>query len=242
MKYLHYYFCFLFQLTGCLYGNDPIFQDLSYESLAADLWTDHVRSFQQLFKIQKINSFLEFGVGKGTKFFLDNCQSVTSIELVVESRQKDVEPWYEKCCDFFKNYTNWNPSMHVFSSNFDQADQRAHEQLDPEEIDGAYLTEINLLCDQIFQSQKFDLAFVDPGIHIRGDIVNALFDRVDIIVAHDTACTLHQMFGYYKVRSPNNYVKLVSKYGSGTTFWIKKDKIELIQKLRMLLPAFEANP
>jgi hypothetical protein len=211
-------------------------ENLSYETLAADPWTDHVRSFRELFVMEDVHTFLEFGLGRGTKFFLDNCDQVTSVELCTESRRSDIEPWYQKSRELFRHYSNWNASIHFFSNTFDLADQRAHEQFDPETFDSTYLTEINALCDQLFQNQHFDVAFVDPGTHIRGDIVNALFNRVDIIAAHDTACTLHRMFGYYKIKCPDNYVKLVSNYGSGITFWIKKDKKDLIETLKRRLP------
>lgn len=229
------FFCF-FIFCHSVFGNNLPY----YEELASNAWTDHVRCFNALFELQRIDVFLEFGLGRGTEFYLDHCGRVTSIELVVESRRSVIEPWYEKCLDNFKNYTNWNPSIHYFSSNFDLADHRAQEQLDPASIDSAYLSEIDALCDRIFVGRHFDAAFVDPGIYIRGDIVNALFNRVDIIAAHDTACTVHQMYGYYKVKCPDNYEEIVSKYGSGTTFWIKKDKKQLIEKLKHSL-LIEAN-
>ncbi|HSX11031.1 MAG TPA: hypothetical protein VLF94_04880 [Chlamydiales bacterium] len=232
------YWCFLSSLVGVVYSEDVLDQPMSYESLIADPWTDHVRSFHQLFQVQSVDNFLEFGMGRATHFFLKHCQNVTSIELVVESRRKDVEPWYEKCNHAFSIYTHWCPSMHVFSARFDIADQRAHEQLDPATIDNTYLLEIDQLCDQVFCDQHFDLVFVDPGTHIRGDIVNALFNRADIIAAHDTACTQHRMFGYYKVRCPDNYEEIVSKYGSGVTFWINREKKELINELKNRLSEF----
>jgi len=212
---------------------------LTYEQMAIDPYTDHVKLFRELFQIEKIHSFLEFGLGQATKYFLDQCETVFSIELIVENRKELIEPWYKKSLALFKNYLNWHPSTHHFSLDFDQADQRAQLSLDPETFDRTYLLEIDQLCDRIFQNQHFDLVFVDPGILIRGDLVNALFDRVDIIAAHDTACTLHKMFGYYKIKTPDNYMKLSSRYGSGTTFWIKKEKKELIEKLRDRLPDLE---
>jgi len=211
----------------------------SYENLATDPWTDHIRSFHDLFQLQKIHSFLEFGLGRATQYFLDNCDEVTSIELVVENRRMNIEPWYLNSIRTFENYQNWKPSIHYFSPCVDEADRKASLQLDPELSDVTYLKEIQSFMNRVFQDRHFDLVFVDPGILIRGDLVNALFDRVDIIVAHDTACTIHKMYGYYKVECPDNYFKIESKYGSGTTFWIKKEREDLIFNLLFLLPDIE---
>src|SRR5262249_53075685 len=67
---------------------------ITYEKLAQDPWTDHVVCFQELFSQTHITSFLEFGLGRATKYFLDNCESVTSIELSVEDRASRIEPWF----------------------------------------------------------------------------------------------------------------------------------------------------
>lgn len=221
----------------CLYGSST--ELLNFEQMAADPYTDHIKSFRELFQIEKIHSFLEFGLGRATEYFLTNCDRVVSIELVVENRKELIEPWYKKSLELFKEYPNWLPSMHHFSMAFDLADQQAYFSLDPEIFDRSYLLEIDQLYNSIFSKEHFDLAFVDPGILIRGDLVNALFDKVDIIAAHDTACTLHKMFGYYKIKAPDNYITLTSGYGSGTTFWIKKEKKEIIDKLKDRLPALQ---
>lgn len=181
------------------WGATPVDENLlNFEELAADPYTDHLRSFRELFQLEKIDSFLEFGLGKSTQYFLENCKKVVSVELTVENKLKQIEPWYKKSLELFKNYRNWSPSIHYLSPAFDLAEKRACLSLDPAIFDASYLTEIDQLCNGIFQNQSFDLAFVDPGIHIRGDLVNALFDKVDIIVAHDTACTRHKMFGFYR--------------------------------------------
>lgn len=206
-------------------------QNDSFEALANSEWTDHVRVFRKLFDLYPVSSFLEFGVGLGSKFYLENCSHLTSIELVLKDRYSFVVPWYIDCLDLFASYSNWSPSLHAFSDVVNQANQRAISGIDPASQDLRYLLEINQFLDELFFDKKFQVAFVDPGIHIRGDLVNALFGRVDIIGAHDTNFN-SAVYGWYKVVTPPDYEKISFPHGSGTTLWIKKDKQHLIDLLK----------
>src|SRR5579863_4044667 len=120
-----------------LYGSN---EDLwTYEQMIADPYTDHVRLFHELFQIEKVHSFLEFGVGRATKYFLDHCGKVVSIELMVENRRAMIEPWFEKSLELFQSYENWQPLCHLFSLHVDQADQIAYMSEDPALLDSTYL-------------------------------------------------------------------------------------------------------
>lgn len=207
---------------------------ITYESLQQNAFTDHVRAFRALFDFYPIASFLEFGLGLGTKFFLDHCDQVTSIELLVKNRHSFVIPWYCDCLDLFKNYSNWSPRLHVFSNRVNEANDLAIRNLNPELYNSDYLREIDSFFDELFQNSHFDLAFVDPGMHIRGDLVNALFNRVEIIAAHDTNFN-SASYGWYKIQTPENYEKISCNYGSGITFWVSKEKKDLIHYLKTKL-------
>jgi hypothetical protein len=218
-----------------LCANEELDQ-ITYESLSRYGCSDHVGAFRQLLELQKIDAFLEFGLGLGTKFYLDNCTHVTSAELVIKDRYTNVMPWYFDCVELFKDYSNWSPSLHLFTQVVNDANDLAVKNVDPESFDDQYLQEINRYLDGLFENRSYDVVFVDPGIHIRGDIVNALFGRVAIIAAHDTnfnsAC-----YGWYKIDPPPTYEVVTSTYGEGTTFWILKEKRDLIAKLKKKLEA-----
>ncbi len=223
----------LLPLGQPIYGSETL--DLfTYEALAGSEWTDHVRAFRKLFEVEKVDAFLEFGVGLGTKFFLDQCSKVTSIELLVKDRYTYVIPWYCDCLDLFRKYSSWSPSLHIFSQAVNDANNLAINNVNPEIYRQDYLIEMNQFLDQVFKNGHYDVAFVDPGMHIRGDLVNALFGRVDIIAAHDTnfnsAC-----YGWYKVETPENYEKITCSFGSGITFWIVKSREDLIRKFKTAL-------
>lgn len=92
-----------------------------------------------------------------------------------------------------------------------------------------YYVDIENICNEALKNVPCDLAFVDPGIFTRADFVNALFGRVDIIVAHDTH---DNIYGWPRIMDHPDYEKIDFRAGCGTSFWIKKTKAQLIQDLQ----------
>lgn len=214
------FFVFLNTFSLGASPNDP------YESMKNHPYTDHVSIFQQLFSQVPISSMIEFGLGVGTQFFLENVHEVSSVEIVCLDQN---DSWYKTCLNSYANYTNWKPSIYKASKALTAANRIAITKKDPALIDASYLLELrNLAIDM--SKNKPDLAFVDPGIHNRGDIVNCLFDLVDIIVAHDTNHP-GNIYGWNKVYTPSNYQKIVFTSGQGTTFWVKKTRLDVIYAL-----------
>lgn len=211
-------------------GYEP--QLRSDEYLASSLWTDHTQHFAKLFKLTNVNAFLEFGVGEGTKFYLDHCVEVTSVEMLDKFKGNANLEYYMKCLQLFKFYKNWNPTLYRCTDAINRAVEWAETQhKNPLLGDESYVLELKNLCDNIFHNKKYDVAFVDPGVIIRGSIVNELFDRVDIIAAHDTNYHPH-IYGWAWIKTPPNYVKIHFSEGSGTTFWIKSDLIDIVNGLK----------
>lgn len=207
----------------------------SYEYLAENPWTDHVQHTAKLFQLLPVSSFLEFGMGEGTKFYLDQCDHVTSVETLGRLGRSIHERCYQQCLSLYKNYPNWNPLLYDCSSDICEAVDMVHEfQIDPAVIDPTYLEEIKELCDDLFAKRSYDVVLVDPGLILQGDIINELFDRTDIIVAHDFNGN-SQLYGWYKIKTPAHYQLIHFTEGEGTAFWIKKTRGELIHQLQTLL-------
>lgn len=206
--------------------------DITYESLAKNDWTDHVRAFRCLFSVQKISSFLDFGTGKGSKFFLENCDHLTSYEISTSSR--NMSDWYQASLKAYASYKNWTP-IHIFASeNFDNFNidygRNYHDiNLRTSTEYAEYLLEVQSICDAALNMGPYDVAFVDPGIITRADFVNCLLGRVDIIVAHDTN---DWVYGWERIEDNLNYEKIRFPRGCGVDFWIKKDRQELINALK----------
>jgi|688.fasta_scaffold255744_2 hypothetical protein len=189
--------------------------------------------FREIFSHEKINNFLEFGLGVGTEFLLENCEKVTSVELSLGSYNLE---WYEKTKEKLKDYDNWESHYVNVPEEISNADQRAQKLRFPLE-DTKYLKVLKKITDPFISNSAYDFIFVDAGIHLRGDLVNLSFDKADIIAAHDTSRdhnrVLKNIYGYNIVQVPSNYVEIhFEDTYMGTTIWIKKDKEPLIDVLR----------
>jgi hypothetical protein len=205
--------------------------DITYESLISNGYTDHIPAFQKLFQCRKINTFLEFGLGRGTKYFIENCNKVISIELISTTSTPRLLSWYLKAVNMFSHHANWTPYLLRCSPLMDLYDSMASKGIVPKENFNGYLQDVETICSWALGKKTIDLVFIDQGMLPRGDFVNALFGKVNIIAAHDTnyALSLH---AYDRVKDDPNYVKIHYKKGCGTTFWVKKEDQELIQYLQ----------
>lgn len=216
-------------------------EKITDDSLIHDPYTEHVEVFQCLFALTQVHSFLEFGMGRGTKYFLDHCDHVTSLEISIESRKDAIDPWFFECIYAYRHYDNWKPLYYKASSVVDYYNLPSSlkyweltQNYAPTYLK-EYHEEINAICQDILKDKKFDVIFVDPGIFTRVHLVNAVMGRADIIVAHDTE---NGIYGWAHLYQPLDYERIDHlSYHTGTTVWIKKDKTELIQNLKKALQA-----
>ena len=79
-------------------------------------YTEHVRHFKRLFKSIQVRTFLEFGVGFSTKYFIDNCQKVISVEFVTPGTGPE---WLKYCIELYRNYPTWQPIAYFAGKNLD---------------------------------------------------------------------------------------------------------------------------
>jgi hypothetical protein len=201
---------------------------IDYQFLVSNPHTDHVQHFEKLLQKAKIHSVLEFGLGYGTKYLLDHCEEVTSCEIILPDQTTG---WFTSIQDLFQKYSNWTPVLKRGSRSMQNGNLLAYrDKKDPTLYDATYLLELKDICDELFKDKAYELAFVDPGFHMRGDLVNELFDRVSIIVAHDTNIA-PRIYGWNKIHTPCNYEKIVFTEGQGVTFWIRHDRADLIAAL-----------
>jgi len=193
-------------------------------------FSDHNIFHTQLFREFKIQNMLEFGLGQATEQFLREVPKVTSLEIYTDDKKAEETlkisgpQWAEK----FKKEFN-NPDWRVIMVRAGVGIMHAEYQVtghstsprgaNPEAT--AYLKEIDDIVASL--TEPYDYVFVDAGIHLRGDIVNALFQRFPIIGAHDT--NDRQIYGYERVKVPSNYQERRHLSGCGVTFWIKKHEV-----------------
>lgn len=196
---------------------------------------DWVKYFQQIFDGINVKNCLEFGLGEGTEFFLDNCEHVTSLEISVSGIN---DGWYKRCKEKYKENKNWECIYYKAGQDIITANELAINNKYPIEFK-EHIKELKVLINTL--NKPYDIAFVDSGIHNRGDIVNILFDKndIDIIAAHDTSRTdriVKNIYGYNIVNIPKDFLEFhFEDTYMGSTFWIRKNKLNVIKILKEMI-------
>ena len=189
--------------------------------------------FNEIFKHKKIKNLLEFGLGIGTEFLLENCSNVTSVELSLGDYNLD---WYLRTKKTLTDYKNWESFYVDLPEEIKEADSRAQNLKFPLE-DTDYLVVLDNIVSPFIRRKKYDFIFVDAGIHLRGDLVNMCFGKSDIIAAHDTSRVPYRVipnvYGYNMVKVPDNYTEIYYECTyMGTTIWIENKHSDLIKKMK----------
>jgi hypothetical protein len=203
-------------------------------------YTEHVRHFKKLFSMMKVRGFLEFGCGFSTKYFIDNSEKVISVEFVTPGSGPD---WLKYCIDLYRNCKTWTPIAYFAGQGLDTS-WAPNKYIGAESvykaaayqprylksyalIDNSFLTDLDTFVKQQVADNTIDVAFVDAGVCLRGDLVQVLFNKVPIIAAHDVASKerrrQNDVYGYGRVVVPENYVEIRVPFGMGTAFWVKKE-------------------
>lgn len=189
-----------------------------YKKLSENPWTDHVLYFAYFLKKYRVQSLLELGLGRGSEVFIDYCQKVTSVEIVVERENLD---WFNFCKKEFSLATNWNPLKYECDKVLLQAHSIAWRSHNPIDYLKDYSARLDQMIEEIFAKKSYDLIFVDCGFAPRADIINKLFFKTPIIVAHDTNCDF-KMYGWNRVLVPESYTIIHLSTSQGLTFWVEK--------------------
>lgn len=243
--------------TCCITHADQVTEELLSTPGPFFNYTEHVRHFKIIFDQMKVRTFLEFGVGFSTKYFLENSERVISVEFVTNGTGPE---WFIYCMQLFQEYRTWMPIAYL--SRYDGDARWARYQykgLDSvheaaayqpvhlksyKEIDPSFLDDLDNFILQQSAGSAIDVAFVDAGVCLRGDLVQLLFNKVPIIVAHDfgpqETIALNDLYGYGRIIVPDNYTQIIIPDGMGTAFWIVKEEKyqQIIQDLteRATLP------
>ncbi len=207
--------------------------DITYEwlmeSAAQFGYTDHVAHFKALFGLMKVREFLECGCGYSTKFFIDNCEHVTSVEFVNDGFGPE---WMLECMEMYKDCKNWEwlindatPALYAASA------YQPRYKKDYALIDDKYVEELRRFF-YTQNSDRLDVAFVDCGIYLRGDMVELLLEMgVPVVVAHDYSTDGEfGVYGWPKIKSTGNYERILC--GGNTAFWVRKDLGEVVEGMK----------
>ena len=241
MKYILF---FLLAIVHCRAEIVPTVDEITYEWLLKTGnetgYTDHIAVFKKIFQKTRVKNLLEFGMGYSTKYFLDVCTKVISVEFISSGYGAD---WYHRCVSLFREYPNWIPIVY-FTGYPQDTSWAPYKYLGSESvhkawsyqcsthknyalIDDFYLTELNAFITNLTKTRPIDLAFVDSGLLLRGDLVQLCFNKSPIILAHNTSARVQTLasddYGYSRVVAPDNYEEIFIPLGCGITAWVKKE-------------------
>jgi len=195
--------------------------------------SDYDHAHEVMFKDGFPKKMVEFGLGVGTQFFLDRCEHVTSIEIytkdggLAEALPMSSDYWMGHFREQLAQYDNWE----IIGVEIGEEMIRAERDIvgkfgtergsDPR--DQSYKREIGAIVNKHVKGKGYEYAFVDAGVHTRGDIVNALFGVVPVISAHDFRDS-ERVYGYHRIVVPDDYEIIDGeKCGEGIRFWRKRD-------------------
>lgn len=204
----------------------------------------HVVCFKEILNHLKIKTLLEFGLGSSTKYYLDSCKRVLSVEVITHGYGPDRLKRYVQ---FYKDYSNWVPIAYFSGYHGDMtwapykyigsdgvynaSSYQCLNHKNYKNIDDQYFKELNEFVTNLSKYNKIEVAIVHPILYLRGDLVDVLFNKIPIIIAHGTGARFagkEDAQGYLQVKTPENYeeiylpLKIEGEHIPGNTVWIMK--------------------
>lgn len=166
-------------------------------------YTDWIELVESTIPNKTKLSVLEFGLGDGTKYLLDNFKFVYSHELM------NTPKWYDYVVRKFSHYKNWKHELVLFK---DIGFVDYNPNLPPVLLDS---------ITKLFNKYKFDVVLIDGQYHVRGDIANFILNKFHpkYVVIHDINLAFEED-GYNRIKLPSKYKSVSSHLGEGTRIFI----------------------
>ncbi len=168
-------------------------------------YTDWIGIVESSISNKQNLSILEFGLGEGTKYLLDNFRFVYSHELI------DNPNWYHSTIQKLSQYKNWKHELILFDDiGFVDYDPNLPQVL----LDG---------ITKLFNEYKFDVVLIDGQYHVRGDIADFILNKFSpkYVIIHDINFAFKED-GYERIKVPAIYKSISSNVGEGTRIFIRK--------------------
>lgn len=249
MKKILLFFFILSTAYSAIKTADDITYEFLIETGEKTGYCDHVYVFKKIFETIEVKTMLEFGLGYSTKYFLDHCNKLISVEFVTPGWLPD---WNRFCLTLYKEYSNWVPVTYFSAykgdyswaaykffgsdgffkaSNHMMTTGQSYKSIDP-----AYYNELSTFVANLCKYNKFDIALVDPGSLLRAEMIEILFGKISIILTHDTTTSRigFDPYGLSRLKVPSDYEEIYFSYGKGTTVWVQKKEslAKLIEALK----------
>lgn len=237
------------------YTANDNFNEITYKHLGKEVqgkeFCVHDLHLYPLFKELNIRTALEFGISSATQFLLDSSNKVISVETLSPGHDTRFMQYY---LYLYKKYSNWIPIAYLTNYEEDvswapyiyRGSENVYRALSYQvashksyaHINDLYRSELNSFTALLCKTNQIDLALVHGVNYLRGDLVQILFGKVPIIIAHNTSEyfeeTSDDLFGYSRILAPGNYTKIFLDLEEGTTLWIenKPEFFSLIRNMK----------
>jgi hypothetical protein len=155
-------------------------------------------------------SILEFGLGEGTKYLLDNFKYVYSYELNDNAHPEYIE-WWDLSNKSYGDYSNWGREL-VWYNEIGFVDYNPNLPI-----------QLTQRIDKLFNEYNFEVVLVDGVGHCRGDVANYILNKQapKYVIIHDTNFN-YDIDGYRRIVLPSNYEIVKYTGGEGTHIFVRK--------------------
>ena len=172
-------------------------------------YTDWIEIVDKTISEKDRVSILEFGLGNGTKYLVNNFKHVYSYEII-DDADPTLEEWGKQSIQELGHYSNWDYEIVKYS------------EIDFIDYDIDLSSKLLKRIDELFNKYKFEAVLVDGGYHVRGDIANYILNKFSAkyVVIHDTNYN-YEVDGYERISLPKNYSTVKYTEGEGTHIFVK---------------------
>lgn len=190
-----------------------------------DLYTDHTPTWNVLANRHKLShmTLLEYGCGLGTIPLCGLFRNCVSVELYHDKFL--TTEWFNKVSGEIKKHGvhNWQGRVQEVSTQICNVEHEIRD-LDickERTFEGSSVQELKYIVEQDIKKYNPHVVFVDPGIHMRGEIAKIIMDNywANIVVVHDynwPDCR----YGYQLLQNPKDYIfELPVPGGLGTAVY-----------------------
>ena len=173
-------------------------------------YTDWIDIVDSTLKNKNELSIIEFGLGEGTKYLLDNFKYVYSYELNDNAFPEYIQ-WWNKSNEDYANYKNWGRELVWYN------------QIGFIDYDPNLPAKLTTRIDELFHKQNFDAVLIDGVGHCRGDVANYILNNhvPRYVIIHDTNYN-YEVDGYGRINLPSVYSTVEYSVGEGTHIFVKQ--------------------
>jgi hypothetical protein len=185
-----------------------------------ETYTDHIPTWNALATTHEFSkmSVLEYGCGAGTRHLCSLFQKCHSVELYHPSFL--TRKWFDELTVQLHDVPNWDGrAVEVVSDICEIENEIRNLHVYKERPYDANISAIlSQIVEEDIRKYKPNVIFIDPGIHLRGEIGKLIMDNhwADMVVVHDYNWP-DARYGYHLLKAPTDYALTIPVPGGTGT-------------------------